>query len=125
MVRSAPTLLCIDDEETLLKMRALVLQQEGYRVLQATSAEEALRLFSSEPIDLVISDHLLTGTTGSELASTMKLFKPTVPIILLTGCPEPPDATEHVDAVLVKGSGVSELLLTIKSLLRKSKHGVA
>jgi PleD family two-component response regulator len=59
------TLLLVDDDPTALKMRAMVLQHEGYHVLRAVSGEEALAIFSSVPVDLVVSDHFLRGDSHS------------------------------------------------------------
>jgi CheY-like chemotaxis protein len=69
------TILCIDDNETALKMRQLALEMAGYSVLTASDSELAMKLLTSSAVDVVMSDHLLEGTTGTELAAEMKRLK--------------------------------------------------
>jgi CheY-like chemotaxis protein len=96
-------ILCVDDEPTGLTVRRLLLSNAGYTVLTAASAEMALRLFSCNRVDLVITDHLLLDLTGAELASELKRLKPEVPVVLLTGLIEPPPRSEQADLLLTKG----------------------
>src|SRR5690348_89887 len=58
-------ILCVDDEETPLVLRKFLLQKAGYEVLTARSAEEALAIASTSAVDLVLSDYLMPGTTGT------------------------------------------------------------
>jgi CheY-like chemotaxis protein len=111
------TILLVDDDLTALKMRSLILQQEGYNVLAAASGKEAVALFSNESVDLVISDHLLQGDDGGVATLQMKSLKSTIPVILLSGLPQQPEGTEHVDAYFVKGGAVPELLSIVRRLL--------
>jgi len=73
------TILCVDDEELSLKVRKLVLEGAGYTVLTATTPDAALSLFQSNSVDLVMTDHLLPGISGTQLAQRMKKLKPAVP----------------------------------------------
>jgi CheY-like chemotaxis protein len=111
------TVLLVDDDLTALKMRSLILQQEGYDVLATASGKEAVALFSNESVDLVISDHMLQGDDGGVATLKMKSLKPAIPVILLSGLPQQPEGTEHIDAYLVKGGTVPELLNIVKRLL--------
>jgi DNA-binding response OmpR family regulator len=77
-----------------LFLRRTVLERAGYRVFTALNAEEALHIFGSRKISLVISDHLLPGVTGTEMARTMKLAQPRLPILLLSGVADAPAGTE-------------------------------
>jgi two-component system, OmpR family, response regulator CpxR len=105
------TILCIDDEQTALWLRALILEFAGYRVLSATTAEEGLALFRSESVALVITDNLLAGTTGTAAACEMKSLKPEVPILILSGAPERPKEADIADLFLTKGQCEPEQLL--------------
>ena len=62
----------------------------GYEVTIATTSQEALLLFSSDPksFDLVITDQTMPGMTGARLARAMLEVKPELPIILCTGYSE-------------------------------------
>jgi CheY-like chemotaxis protein len=113
----AATILCVDDEESGLQLRKLLLESNGYTVLTASDSEAALALFQTNTIDLVITDHLLPKIPGTELARRMKQLKPTVPIALLSGFPEPPDDSQHVNCCIVKGEEPIAVLRKIAELL--------
>lgn len=56
-------LLVVDDERSGLYFRKLILEHAGHSVLSATNVEEAMQLFRSNAVDLVITDHLLGRKT--------------------------------------------------------------
>lgn len=125
---SLATILCVDDEELSLKVRKLVLESAGYTVLTATTSDAALSLFQTNKVDLVITDCLLPGLPGTELALRMKKLKPIVPIALLTGLPEPPEGAAHADYFIVKGEEPAAVLQKIAEILSskpKSKSASA
>jgi len=107
-----------DDEAGTLYVRRILLERAGYSVRTATNAGEALTIFGSSKIDVVVSDHLLPGVMGTEMARQMKLAKPDVPILLLSGVVDLPDGPKHTDRFLGKSEGPSKLLQTIAELLR-------
>ena len=78
-------ILVIDDEEHMLVLFESVLGKEGYAVVCAASAEDALRLLETEEFDLIVSDLLLPGMDGLTLLQQIKALRPTLPYILLTG----------------------------------------
>src|ERR1700758_5848554 len=82
-----PALLCIEDNESYLHLRKAVLEKNGYSVLAATTASQALEMLRQAPVALVISDHMLGGTTGTELAKEIKKIKPHIPIMIYSGAP--------------------------------------
>ena len=53
-----------------------MLESKGYAVLTAPSGQQALALLAQHPVDLVLSDHLMPGLTGAELARQIKAQKP-------------------------------------------------
>lgn len=114
-------ILCVDDEPTGLTARRLLLSIAGYTVLTAISGNIALRLFRCNPVDLVITDHLLPDLNGADLASEMKRLKPEVPIVLLTGLVDPPQGFEQADLLLTKGITPPEFLDEIAKLLAKAR----
>ncbi len=114
-------ILCVDEYESILTGWRALLEQEGYEVLTATDCNDALRLFSSEPIDQVMLDSQLPGMPGDAIAAEMKQIKPTVPILLLSGDERiPRERLTSVDAFLPK-SGPIIVLATLKALLARSK----
>ena len=114
-----PLILCIDDGEIPLRVRKLVLDAAGYKVLSALSAEGGFEVFKENPVDLVIADHYLTGKTGTEIDKEMKQLKPEVPILIFSAATERPDGLEYADGFLAKGAAPEVLLKVIASMLRK------
>ena len=107
--------LCVDDEENSLFLRQLVLA--GYEVITARSAKEALLVISSQPVDLVLTDHLMPGATGAELARKLKSHSPGTKVILLSGVNEIPEGADAADAFISKLDGPDLLLKQIGLVL--------
>ena len=66
MLHDKPVILCVDDEENPLILRRLVLERAGYDVVTACSATQALGVLGTRHVDLVLSDHLMAGSTGTD-----------------------------------------------------------
>ncbi len=80
---SKHTILCVDDETSLLNSLQRLLRREPYKLLLAKSAAEGLRQLAAEPIHLVISDQRMPGTTGIQFLQQVKdLYPDTVRVIL-------------------------------------------
>jgi DNA-binding response OmpR family regulator len=105
--------LCIDDEPNILMLRKLLLSIAGYDVLTADNTQDALAMFIDNRVDLVITDQLLPGLSGTETAREMKRIKPHVPIILFTGLTDVPTKVDHIDLVLTKGMTPPEFLTAV------------
>ena len=117
MVQHKAVILCVDDEERPLVLRKLVLQKAGYEVLTANSAKEALDVVGSRKVDLVLSDHLMPGTSGVELAQQIKARYPNLPVVLLSGVNEIPVGADSADAFLTKVEGPDKLCKEIAAVL--------
>ncbi len=114
-------ILCVDDEASGLKLRQLILERKGYLVSTAATVSEALALFKSTGIALVVTDHLLGRETGTAMAKVMKRLKPNVPIILLSGTTDEPKSFENIDAFLSKAEGPESLLAKVTQLFAQSE----
>jgi PAS domain S-box-containing protein len=114
-------ILAVDDESSGLYFRKLILEHAGHSVLSSTGVEEAMVLFRDNPIDIVVTDHLLGRDTGTDMAAEMKRTKPAVPIILLSGTSTVPEPLLHADSFLSKTEGPEQLLETIQKLLFSRK----
>jgi CheY-like chemotaxis protein len=79
------TVLCVDDEELQLKVRRMLFESSGYRVIAAQDASTAIGKFRASPLDAVIMDYSLFGQTGVEIAEQMKRLRPSIPIVILSG----------------------------------------
>jgi CheY-like chemotaxis protein len=112
-------ILCLDDEPFGLDLRAAVLRIAGYTVFAASSAEEAFQILAGQHIDIVISDYLLQGTTGTQVAASMKEIKPNIPILILSGLVELPEGMEFADYFLSKVEPPPVLLATVADLLAR------
>ena len=84
--RSATILLC-DDDELVRRSLFRLLELHGHRVIDAGTPERALALFAAEPtrFDLVLSDVVLPGFSGAELARRIRAVRATVPVVLISG----------------------------------------
>jgi len=111
-------ILCVEDNEVQLRLRKLVLERDGYFVVSACNATEALRVFRKNPVCLVLTDHTLRGATGTQLAARMKRLKPEVPIVLYSG--RPPESMGHVDCYIHKSESVEHFLSMIGDLVTRS-----
>jgi len=115
------TILCVDDQELPLTLRKLVLEKQGYTVLTAVSASDAMRQLESSSVDLVLTDQLMPGGTGLELARQVKAARPGMPVILISGVNEiPPDAGE-ADLFLSKVEGPAAMCEKIAAILSGGK----
>jgi PAS domain S-box-containing protein len=81
--------LLVDDEELVRMSTADMLVDLGYEVVEASSAEEAVRLMSeNDAIDLLVTDHLMPGMSGADLARKVRLLNPNLPILIVSGYAE-------------------------------------
>ncbi|MBV9610507.1 MAG: response regulator [Acidobacteria bacterium] len=117
------TILCVEDEAIALIARKMVLEHEGYRVLAAHDEGSALDLFTHNDIDIVVTDHLLRGITGTQIAAEMKRLKPLVPIVVLSGVAETPKDIANADLFISKGEDVQAVLGKIAALLDRDTTG--
>ncbi|MGY3342685.1 MULTISPECIES: PAS domain-containing protein [unclassified Bradyrhizobium] len=88
-VRGRGTALLVDDEEFVRLSTADMLVDLGYRVIEVTSAEQALEVVRDKtPIDLIVTDHLMSGMSGAELARTIRAISPDIPVLIISGYSE-------------------------------------
>jgi CheY-like chemotaxis protein len=88
-VEERGTALLVDDEELVRLSTADMLTELGYAVIEAASAEEAMRLVDEgKQFDFLITDHLMPGMTGTDLASALRDVKPNIPILIVSGYAE-------------------------------------
>jgi CheY-like chemotaxis protein len=114
------TILCIDDHWNGLLGRKILLEDNGYEVLEATGGDEGLKLFLSHSVDAVVLDYQMPGMNGDVVAAKMKRAKSYVPIMLLSAYgPLPKSKLETVDTFLSKSQPPTILLSTLQDLLDK------
>jgi DNA-binding response OmpR family regulator len=109
------TALVVDDARYSLRALRLVLEAEGFRVLAAHDAEEALATARAHVPDIIVTDCLAPDIEGVELCRTLMR----IPVIMLTTQQMLPSAADASwDALLLKPVSVAALLSTIAALVR-------
>ncbi|MGC2402555.1 MAG: response regulator [Acidobacteriaceae bacterium] len=119
---NSDVILCVDDEENQLTMRKYLLESKGYSVLAASSGNQALDLLACHQVDLVLSDHLMPGLTGVELARQIKLHHPALPVILISALNEIPAGAEYADLFMSKLDGPVAMCQNIALMLEQSRN---
>ena len=118
MSRLKATILCIDDHWNALIGRKMLLENNGYEVLEASGGDEGLKLFLSHRVDAVVLDYQMPGMNGDVVAAKMKRVKSHVPIMLLSAYgPLPKRKLKAVDTFLSKSQPPKILLSTLQGLL--------
>lgn len=80
-------ILVVDDEPFLVRAHKMQLTLLGYRVTATTDSEKALQKIKADPqqYDLLLTDQIMPGLTGVELACAVQKINPSLPVILCTG----------------------------------------
>ena len=68
----SPTILLVDDEDSVRKVLTFPLEKDGFTVVQAADGEEALRRFEETPVDLVVLDIMLPRLDGLEVCKRLR-----------------------------------------------------
>jgi len=116
-----PVILCVDDEQIPLTLRKSVLEKLGYSVLTANSGTEALEQLQRQHVDLVLTDMLMPGLSGAELAREIKQRLPQLPVILFSGVNEMPEDASYADVFLSKVEGPARMSATISEVLSQAR----
>jgi two-component system, cell cycle sensor histidine kinase and response regulator CckA len=87
------TILVVEDEEEVRALARDVLEMNGFRVLEALDVDDATRLAQTHPgtIDLLITDVVMPGTSGPELARRLRVHRPGLRVLCMSGYPESED----------------------------------
>ena len=117
LMQNSPLILCVDDEAVGLRIRSMLLERAGYRVLCAPDGASGLSLLADHPVEAVILDYSMPGMDGDEVARQMRAMRPDLPILLLSAYVGlPADATANVSLYMTKGEGAPALLANLKRL---------
>jgi diguanylate cyclase (GGDEF)-like protein/PAS domain S-box-containing protein len=91
------TLLLVDDEENIVAALRRLLRAEGWLLLSATSAEQALELLARHEVDVILSDQRMPGMTGVELLRRAKQLYPDTIRLVLSGYTELQSITDAIN----------------------------
>ena len=119
--RGTETILVVDDEESLRTVVVDLLGQLGYRLLSAASGQEALKVSAEYPgkIDLLLSDVVMEGLPGPELAEKLLQNRPEMKVIFISGFA---DGYLSPNGVLRPGTVLVQKPFTIRVLSAKLRE---
>jgi DNA-binding response OmpR family regulator len=136
-VSTSHRVLLVDDDDAVREMMSLILQSKGFDITLAASATEALKLITTEPFDVLITDlHLPNPSDGFAVITAMRHTQPDALTLLVSGYPDVKSAMDAIlleaDEIIVKPFEAGELaemvqnkLLTRKSAAPTPKETVA
>ena len=124
-LRGSETVLVVEDQPEVRKLTLAMLESQGYRLLQAASGSEALSLSERypEPIHLLITDVVMPGMTGRELATRLVALRPSLKTLYTSGYTAHAIAHEGVldaaVAYLPKPFSPAQLAAKVREVLEK------
>ena len=119
--RGNETILLVEDEEEVRKLALRVLERQGYKVLAARQGDEALLMCEQHkgPIHLMLTDVVMPGMNGHELAKRLESLHPEMKVVYMSGYTD--DAIVH-HGVLEKGMNYIQKPFTVNGLTRKVRE---
>jgi CheY-like chemotaxis protein len=115
MASSPKCILVVDDEPAVRELVELLLRRLGHFVHTAESATEALAKLQTNDFDLVMTDFLMPGMRGDQLAQEIKKHRKDLPVVLLTG-QRPEYVTPEIARVLGKPFSRDQLQEVVSAL---------
>jgi len=117
-------ILLVEDEIHLARGICFNLEQDGFRISHVESGEEALERLQYDRFELIILDIMLPGIDGFEVCEKIRAMDTRVPILILTARSTEGDRItgleKGADDYLVKPFSLSEFLLRVRGMLRRS-----
>jgi signal transduction histidine kinase len=115
------TILVVDDEKNIRELCLHALQK--YRVVEASTYEEAIKIYQREHFDLVLSDIMMPGGSGIDLLKHIKEFDPNATVVMMTGFMDPKiiltALKEDADDFINKPLNLIQLKTTVEKALAK------
>ena len=94
-VKRSAVILFVDDDPLIAMSTSEMLEDLGHRVIGVNSGLHALEILRSEqPLDLMMTDHMMPGMTGLELVAASRDVRPALPVLLATGYAELPEGAQ-------------------------------
>ncbi|HRN54448.1 MAG TPA: response regulator, partial [Gemmatimonadaceae bacterium] len=114
------TILVVEDEEAIRQVASRVLSTRGYTVLAAGSGEEALQMADGQQIDLLLTDMVMPGIGGPELAQQLRATRPELAVLFTSGYSR--DAIAHEFGLddagfIAKPYGLAQLVSAVRERL--------
>lgn len=112
-------ILAVDDDAIILMNTAMMLEDMGHRVWEATSGIEALSVLQSHDIDLLLTDYAMPGMNGVELVEAARAARPGLSVVVVTGYAELPQGESIRLPKLAKPFSEQELANVIAALTKQ------
>jgi signal transduction histidine kinase/CheY-like chemotaxis protein len=116
-------ILVVDDEKAIRETLTQALEHDGYEVDATGDVGDAVALLGRIRVDLVVTDLVLPGGSGLEVARTVKRVHPDAPVILITGWPGRVDPEtlegQGIDAIVEKPVGLDTLRSAVRALIQR------
>ena len=124
--RGSETILLVEDQESLRVLMRSFLEQEGYSVLEAETGLEALSLVDAhpEPIHLLVTDLVMPGIRGTEVAARLLDRRPNMQVIYISGYSEE-EINDSAGTFIQKPFRLQELGAKIRSMLDSARTSAA
>jgi two-component system alkaline phosphatase synthesis response regulator PhoP len=118
-------ILLVEDEELIGRMVELNLKHEGYEITWVKNGTDAEARALAEPWDLLVLDVMLPGSSGFQVAKTLRERDVTMPILMLTARGDTTSKVRGLDSgaddYMVKPFDMAELLARVRALIRRSQ----
>jgi CheY-like chemotaxis protein len=121
-------ILVVDDELSNAEVLALILQEEGFQVMVAGDGRQALQRIEDAAPDLLITDYMMPGMSGVELARAVRQLPRhrNLPVLVMSGAAESmlSGHAKNFDAFVRKPFDIEDLLRAVQSLLTRPLDGL-
>ncbi|WP_068500842.1 response regulator transcription factor [Paenibacillus kribbensis] len=122
-----PTILVADDDANIRELVCLFLRNDGFATAEAADGKEALAIYASTPVDLVILDIMMPVMDGWALCKELRRANPDLPLLMLTARSETWEKVQGfqlgTDDYLTKPFDPLELMARVKTLLKRYRMG--
>ncbi len=122
-MRPKKVILCVNHNEQELSVLKFMLSTNGYRVVSASTGQEAIGVFKEAPVDLVLAEFAMPQMTGKQLVERLKGIAAHVPMILLGDPQAMSGGLQMADAQLAKKNCTSQELLERIKIMSARKRG--
>ena len=112
-------ILVVDDERDIRNLVRILTERAGYRVTEAATGEEALRIIQERMLEpqLLLTDIVMPGMSGLSLAARAHQLRPSLPVIFMTGFADEFQAELSGSVCLRKPFKAPELLTAIQDVI--------
>lgn len=124
MLRKTKNVLVVDDEPKILEVVVALLESKGFHVFSAENGSDALKIFNTENISLVLLDLMMPGMSGEEICTEIRK-KSRIPVIMLTAKSDEDAVVDGLqrgaDDYITKPFGLKELSARVEAVLRRTE----